>query len=293
MSDYEEYFKNRTKKFFDKAEKYTKGIFLSERRNIERICERQGDVDNYQMQHFISDSRWDARGVMDKSALRTSQMLPKREITGLLIDETGIEKKGEKSVGVGWQYCGNVGKTANSQVTVVGSLSNGDFSSLVDARLYLPKDWTENKDRCEEAGIPEKETGLKTKPELAYEIIRHQHELGVKFDFVGGDGLYGNDIELANKIEGLGYLYMMDIHKDQVVYLEEPDLKIPEKKGIRGRKPFLPKPDKESIRVDNYQKHLSPRSMGRDKDTYYGKRVSESKVLFCPGFHLEQGSGKD
>ena len=88
-------------------------------------------------------------------------------------------------------------------------------------------------------------------------------------------------------------MYMMDIHKDQVVYLEEPDLKIPEKKGIRGRKPFLPKPDKESIRVDNYQKHLSPRSMGRDKDTYYGKRVSESKVLFCPGFHLEQGSGKD
>jgi len=84
MSEYEECFKNRTKKLFDKAEKYTKEIFLSECRNIERICKHQGDADYYQMQHFISDSRWDARGVMDKAALRTSWILPRKGFTELL-----------------------------------------------------------------------------------------------------------------------------------------------------------------------------------------------------------------
>jgi len=86
------------------------------------------------MQHFISESNWDARAVIDKSAMETSKALPKRKLTGLIIDETGTVKKGNKSVGVGWQYCGNVGKIANSQVAVMACLSNGDFASMVDAR---------------------------------------------------------------------------------------------------------------------------------------------------------------
>jgi SRSO17 transposase len=76
-------------------------------------------------------------------------------MTGLLIDESGWEKKGNKSVGVARQYCGNVGKVSNSQVAVFGSLSNGDFASMVDAQLYLPESWCEDSARMEEADIPE------------------------------------------------------------------------------------------------------------------------------------------
>ena len=68
----------------------------------------------------------------------------KVKLTGLIIDETGTEKKGYKSVGIGHQYCGNVGKTANSQVAVLGRLSNGDFASMLDARLYLPEHWCDD-----------------------------------------------------------------------------------------------------------------------------------------------------
>ncbi len=105
-------------------------------------------------------------------------------------------KKGDKSVGVGWQYCGNVGKISNSQVAVFACLSNGDFASMVDARLYLPQDWCEDPERCEEAGIPEGNRAFKTKLELAEEIIRQQVQNGVSFDFIGGDGYYGNDANL-------------------------------------------------------------------------------------------------
>lgn len=103
LIDYQGLFKNKTKKFFDKAEKYVHGIFISPVRNIERICESQPGSDYFQMQHFISDSNWDTRAVIDKAALETSASLPKRKLTGLIIDETGVVKKGYKSVGVGWQ----------------------------------------------------------------------------------------------------------------------------------------------------------------------------------------------
>jgi len=113
-------------------------------RNIERISEDIG-ADYYQMQHFITESNWDARELIDKVAGSVSSILPKRKMTGLIIDESGWVKKGEKSVGVGHQYCGNVGKVSNSQVAVFACLSNGDFASMIDARLYLPKGWCDDK----------------------------------------------------------------------------------------------------------------------------------------------------
>lgn len=91
--DYQCFFQNKTKKFFDKAEKYSKGIFLGRERNLERISESQRELNYFQLQHFISDSNWDARGVMDTAARLTSDALPKRKLTGLIIDETGIRKE--------------------------------------------------------------------------------------------------------------------------------------------------------------------------------------------------------
>ena len=96
-------------------------------------------------------------------------------------------KKGDKSVGVGWQYCGNAGKVTNSQVAVFACLSNGDYASKVDARLYLPKDWCDDPSRCQQAGVPETERIFKTKLELTREIIDHQVSNGISFDFIEAD----------------------------------------------------------------------------------------------------------
>jgi len=256
LSDYQGIYQSKTKSSFDKAIKYSQGILISNNRNIEQICDSLKDSDYYQMQHFISDSPWKSQNAMDLAASQVSRALPARKLTGLLVDESGQVKKGSQSVGVGWQYCGNVGKTANSQVSVIGCLSNGDFSSVVDARLYLSKEWCDDDDRCKKAGIPIEHRQFKTKLELAYQIIEHQHNNGIKFDFVGADGLYGNDTDLANKIDSLGYIYMLDIHADQTIYLDKPELKTPQRKGVKGRKPTLPKPTTPTINVLNYFKGL-------------------------------------
>jgi SRSO17 transposase len=86
-----------------------------------------------------------------------------------------------------------VGKTANSQVAVFGCLCNGKYASLVDSRLYLPESWSQDASKCDEAGIPASERGFKTKQVLALDIIKHQLSLGIQFDYIGADGLYGND----------------------------------------------------------------------------------------------------
>lgn len=236
MSGYNNFFKNKTKSNFEKVHLYIEGKVTSELNNIERISETL-DTEYHAMHHFISDSNWDARAVMDQVAKDVSQSLPKQTLTGLLIDESGWVKKGDKSVGVGHQYCGNVGKTANSQVAVFGCLCNGKHASLVDSRLYLPTSWTSDRGRCKEAGIPDGERIFKTKQELAADIIRHQQAMGITFDYVGADGLYGNDAAFAREINNMGLVYMFDIHSDQQIFLEKPELYLPERKTAKGPSP--------------------------------------------------------
>ena len=256
ISDYQHIFKNKTKTFFDKAEHYIQGIIKTNMRNIERISEELGEH-YHQMQHFITESNWDGRQIIDKVAKDVSVTLPKRKLTGLVIDESGWVKKGDKSVGVGHQYCGNVGKTANSQVAVFACLSNGDFASMIDARLYLPKDWCDDDNRCNEAGIPVCKRVFKTKLELADDIIEHQISQGISFDFITGDGYYGNDASLARSINDKGFVYMLDIHADQTIYLECPELAVPERKSAKGKEPTKLKATTESINVDKYVEALT------------------------------------
>lgn len=251
LSDYKCFFKNKTKSNHDKAYQYVEGIVLSDLNNIERISETL-DVDYHKFQHFISDSNWNARAVIDQVAKDVSQSLPKQTLTGLLIDESGWVKNGRKSVGVGHQQCGNVGKTANSQVAVFGCLCNGKYASLVDTRLYLPSSWTSDSDRCDEAGIPKDERTFKTKQELAIDIIRHQQSMGITFDYVGADGLYGNDVVFAREIDNMGLVYMLDIHSDQTIFLEKPELFLPERKTAKGTHPKKLKASTEHTTAAKY-----------------------------------------
>ena len=255
LSDYQHIFKNKTKRFFVKAEIYAQGLLLSDTRNIEKLSETM-DSNYFQMQHFITESTWSGRELIDQVAKEVNSLLPKHKLTGLIIDESGWVKKGYKSVGVGHQYCGNVGKLSNSQVAVFAALNNGDYSSMVDARLFLPEDWCFDSKRCDEAGIPASERNFKTKLEIAYEIVEHQ-STQIDFDFVSGDGYYGNDADFARKIDELGYLYMLDIHANQSIYLEPTELEIPQRKSAKGPTPKRLKATTPNMSVTDYMGTLT------------------------------------
>jgi len=214
------------------------------------------NVDYYQMQHFITESNWSSGELIDQVSREVNALLPKRKLTGLIIDESGWVKKGDQSVGVGWQYCGNVGKLSNSQVAVFAALNNEDFSSMVDARLFLPEDWCNDSARCDKAGIPQTERTFKTKLEIAYEIVEHQSKQ-ISFDFVSADGYYGNDANFASKIDKLGYLYMLDIHSNQTIYMEPTELDVPQRKAAKGLIPKKLKATNSSTTVTDYMNTLT------------------------------------
>ena len=199
------------------------------------MVERIPDSNYQQLQHFISHSEWDGKAVMKEVARKTNRSLESLAgEKGLILDESGNEKAGSRSVGVARQYIGNVGKVCNAQVGVYAGLSRGDKISLVGAKLYLPKVWTDDKKRCQKAGIPSGEQKYRTKPELALEIVK-ELEGEVEYDWVGGDTIYGNSGELRQSLRGLGKAYVLDVGEELQVCLTKPHPFIPASSSGCGR----------------------------------------------------------
>ena len=216
------------------AFEYLQGLFHECKSNVERMVERIPESNYQQLQHFISESEWDARAVIKEVARNTNQSLESlRGEKGLILDESGNEKAGEKSVGVARQYIGNIGKVCNSQNGVYAGLSRADKISLVGAKLYLPKEWTKDKKRCEKAGIPKEAQKYRTKPELGLEIIKGLEGV-IKYNWVGGDSVYGNSPELRQALRELGKAYVMDVGEELQVCLEKPHPYVPKGSG-KGR----------------------------------------------------------
>jgi SRSO17 transposase len=250
-------FKTRTSDQSVTALKYLKGLFQGQKRNMERMCERVVDSEYYQLQHFISESPWDHRAVMDAAATDVSGLFADLEMVGLLIDESAHVKKGRQSVGVARQYCGTLGKVDNCQVAVYGALSANKYYGLIDTELYLPKEWTDDKKRCKKAGVPKERMIHQSKPQLALQIVKRQIDLGTRFNYVAADGLYGNDYTFQQQLEHLGILYMLEVHQDQHVYVEPPVIRIPENESGRGRKPSRYKTDAKPVEVRQLKEQLA------------------------------------
>ena len=142
------------------------------RKNIYAISEVVPDTDNRNLQQFITHSKWSAREVLDHVAHDADELIGDGSDAALIIDESGFAKQGKMSVGASRQYLGRLGKVDNGQVAVFGVLAKGRFATAIDTRLYLPKEWTDDVERCDKAGIPESEWVFKTKNQLALEIAR-------------------------------------------------------------------------------------------------------------------------
>ena len=232
------------------AQMYLQGLMQASRKNMERMEEVVPDSNYQSLQHFISDSEWETRDVLDQVAREADRHLGGSENSCLLIDETAFQKKGESSVGVERQWSGRLGKVENSQVAVFASLAQGRYATLIDTRLYLPKSWIEDPERCLAAGVPESEVVLKSKADLAFEMVVQARQNGVRFSWVGVDGGYGKEPGFLRRLEDHGEVFVADVHKDQQIYLEDPDPRVPEKKTPRGQKPTRLQAQSASQRVD-------------------------------------------
>lgn len=104
----------------------------------------------------------------------------------LVVDDMQAQKKGTKSVGVAFQLCGLTDDVLNLQVMVMLSYATAAGHAFIDRRLYLSEEWTVDRDRGREAGIPDEVT-FAAKPELAIAMLTQAQKAGVPFTWMPAD----------------------------------------------------------------------------------------------------------
>jgi SRSO17 transposase len=181
-----------------------------DRKNCWTIAEHRGAVTPDGLQHLLARASWDADAVRDDLRDYVVDAFGDREAI-LVVDETGDVKKGTATVGVQRQYSGTAGRIENSQVAVYLTYAAPRGHALIDRALYLPKSWTDDPNRCAEAGIPENKQVFATKPALAVELIDRAVAAKVPAGWVAGDEVYGADPRLRQAIRGHGLGYVLAI----------------------------------------------------------------------------------
>ncbi|BCL78865.1 transposase [Ktedonobacteria bacterium brp13] len=193
-----------------RAQIYLQGLLSPiERKNGWQLAEEAGESTPYAMQYLLDRAVWDAEHVRD--VLRAYVRETIGEAAGMLvIDETGFLKKGVKSVGVQRQYSGTAGRIENCQVGVFLSYACSHGHTLLDRALYLPKSWTNDQKRCQQADVPA-EVGFATKPVLAARMLWRTLDGGVKASFVLGDSVYGSHRPLREGLEARWQAYALAV----------------------------------------------------------------------------------
>jgi len=246
---YSPLFQLRTRDVGNVAEKYFKGLIQASKKNMERMAEAVPHSDDQVFQHFLTNSPWNDQLVIDQVAKDANSLLGGKNDSCLIIDETGIPKKGDKSVGVKRQWCGQLGKIENCQTAVFTVLCSKKHVVPIGHRLFLPQSWVDDQKKCLEAGIPQEHIEFHRKHDQALQLVIQARIQGVEFEWVGADGLYGEDPSFLRALDQMYEIFMVDVHKDQHIYLEDPKPVVPPAKPGKGRKPTKLKTQATTIRV--------------------------------------------
>lgn len=191
---------------------YCRGLLsLLPRKSIEPMALACGTAVRT-LQEFLRDHVWDHLRMRNLLQRRLAeQTLPDTtDDLGTIgvIDETSQAKKGSKTPGVQRQWCGSLGKTENCVVTVHLGMVRGRFKTLIDADLYLPKVWSQDRDRCREADVPD-DVVYRAKWRIALEQLGRAEANGVKLDWLTFDEYYGSKpgfLEALDQRPGMYYV---------------------------------------------------------------------------------------
>jgi len=181
-------------------ERYTTGLLADlQRKTVSDIGRAVAGTDSQRIQEFLTRTKWDSRE-MDR--LRVGHMATHASVgQGVqIVDDTGFAKKGTHSVGVARQYSGTLGRVDNCQVLVTTHYVDRAFDWPITSRLYLPQAWTEDRERCAAARVPE-EVGFQTKGEIALELIDRGIDARVQTRAVVADAGYGDQPTFLDGLE--------------------------------------------------------------------------------------------
>jgi len=182
-------------------------------RNVESIAYRFGQ-ERMPLQWFIGVSKWDDQPLRRELTRQVEQDLGDPGAV-LVFDPSAFPKSGRESVGVARQWCGRLGKVDNCQVAVYLGYVSRHEHTLVDTRLYLPREWTKDKARMKKAGVP-KGTKYRTRHELALELL-DEHGAKLPHRWIAGDDEMGRPYWFRRDLRKRGEQYLLAVPSNTLI----------------------------------------------------------------------------
>ena len=168
-----------------------------------------GDATPYGVQYLLARAAWAADAVRDELRVYIRQHLSDPHGV-MVINETGFLKKSRHSAGVARQYSGTAGKVENCQIGVFVAYASRLGQALLDRELYLPEEWTNDRERCRAAGIPD-DRHFATKPQLAQQMLARAFAAGLPARCVTGDSVYGHARQRRMGLDGRPQAYVLAV----------------------------------------------------------------------------------
>lgn len=205
------FLQDRTAAHFDN---YCRGLLADlPRKSVEPIALACGTATRT-LQEFLVTANWDhdlARDTLQRHLAGVVRALPADPLgTVGVIDETSCFKQGDRTPGVQRQYLGCLGKVDNGIVTVHVGVACGRFQALLEADLYLPRSWDQDRKRCREAGIPD-DVRYRAKWRVALDQLLRLHANGVRFNWLTFDEDYGGKVPFLTLLSLVGQKLVAEV----------------------------------------------------------------------------------
>jgi len=194
-------------------ERYLTGLLTDvAHTNCDTLAAAVPGTSEQRLQEFLTNMQWDEE---DLNRQRVHKMIAEATSGrgGLIFDDTGFAKQGKHSVGVARQYSGPLGKVGNCQVAVTCCYSDPQATWPVAVRLYLPREWTEEPERCQRARVPAAVT-FQTKPQIALTLLDQARAWGVPHRCVVADADYGDNPAFLAGLEARRERYVVAVRTD-------------------------------------------------------------------------------
>jgi SRSO17 transposase len=217
------------------ANTYVCGLLSNvERKNIESIAYRFGQS-RLPLQDFMGCDTWDDAPLREELQGQIRRHLGQGD--GVLVfDPSGFHKSGRESVGVARQWCGRLGKVDNCQVAIYLGYVSRKGHTLVDTRLYLPKEWTKETARLDKAGVPKTSRAFRTRHQLVLEMLA-DHSAALPHRWIAGDDEMGRPYWFRRRLAALHERYLLAVPSNTAI--RDLEMALPEYGG-KGRRPTRP-----------------------------------------------------
>src|SRR5262252_6996428 len=230
-------FKTSTRDTSGRAYDYLRGqLTMDGERNFANMARNMTGDDGQALQHFMSHSPWSGPSVFRQIQAESTATPALAQGSTLILDESADEKAGTHNAGASRQYNGRMGKVDGCRVDTCLTYANGGMWAMVDGELFLPQEWfgPAFAQRRKELGIPAERT-FATKIALGLQLVKRAKVNRRPFELLACDALYGRDSQFRADWDTEGGGYAAQVPADTPVYLREPQVGVPEKRGKRGR----------------------------------------------------------